>query len=420
MKTLVLCIDALFSRDLQILQEDPHFAYLFSHAVAVKNIHAIYPTLTYPTHVSIVSGVTPKIHRVVANQLFDPKTENHDWFWHYSLIHAKTIFDALHENGMTTSAIFWPVTASAPIDYLVPEIWTDYGKQISVVKANSSHNIDDILEAHEEHLNFGDKFEQDTYGCLCAEDIIHRYNPDVMFVHFCLIDKMRHVYGINHPNVRNSLRVMGELFARIMAAVSDVQPDEPTVVVLGDHGQIDYTANLQPNVVFEERGWVAREHPERYDVYCHGCGISAQIYVRDMKFAHDVEVLFEEWKRQGYLHSYYSREEAEKMGLDGDFAYVLEGGDGYSIVSSFGNEFVSLLKLTEGVTGCGNHGHLPSRGDKPPFLVSNPKIPCYTVIDDGDMLDLAATLCGIHGVEPWKMEGNAIEEVTRFFFKRDR
>lgn len=420
MKTLVLCIDALFSRDLKTLKSDPNFAPLFHRAVAVENIEAVYPTLTYPTHVSIVSGVTPKNHGVIANQPLDPATENYDWFWYYDQIHAKTVFDALHEANLTTSAIFWPVTAGGPIDYLVPEIWGREADALPIVRAYSSHNIDDILEAHRAHLTFEDKLEQDTYGCLCAEDIIHRHNPDVMFVHFCLIDKTRHVYGIDHPYIQRDLKVMGKLFARIMDAVHDVQQEEPTVVILGDHGHIDYTHNLLPNTEFEKLGWVDRIHPENYQVYCHGCGISAQIYLRSRQYAPEVETLFDNWKRQGYLYDYYTREEVSEMGLDGGFAYVLEAADGFSIISSFGSSFVDALQLPEGSAGCGNHGHLPGRGNKPPFMVSSPSIQGFTRVENGSMLDLAATLCGIHGIEPWQMQGNEIKEIVQSFRINDR
>lgn len=415
MKTLVLCIDALFSRDLKVLQDDPRLATLFTHAVTVEDIEAVYPTLTYPTHVSIVSGVSPAIHRVIANQPLNPATENCDWFWHYDQIHTRTIFEAMHENRLITASVFWPVTASGPIDYLVPEIWSNKGDSLPVVKENSSHNIDDILEAHREMLDFEDKLKQDTYGCRCAVDIVRRYNPDVLFVHFCLIDKTRHLYGINHEYVKRDLDVIGGFYAQIMEAVYSVQQKEPTVIVLGDHGHLNYKSNLLPNVEFEKRGWVSRDNPDTYKVYCHGCGISAQVYLRNTDLYSEVEKLFENWKQQGYLYDYYTRIQTAEIGLDGDFAYVLEAADGYSIISNFGNDFVSLLSLPKGVEGFGNHGHLPSRGNKPPFMVSNPDIPGYSVVKGGKMLDLAPTICLIHGLKFWPMQGNAIEEIVRYF-----
>ena len=413
MKTFVFCIDALFSRDLETLRNHPSFAPLFSHAVAVKNMEAVYPTLTYPTHVSIVSGVTPSIHRVIANQPLDPATENRDWFWYYRQSKAKTIFDGLHENGLSTCAVFWPVTAAGPIDYLVPEIWS--ADNLAIVKENSSHNIDDILDEHKELLTFSDKLQQDTYGCLCTEDIIRRYNPDVVFVHFCLIDHTRHVCGIDHPDIQRDLNIMGDLFGRMMDAVHDVQKDEPNVVILGDHGHLDYTTNLLPNTVFEKKGWVKRDKPEDFLVYCHGCGISAHVYLKDPTLAPQIEALFNEWKRDGYLLEYYNRFQAAEMGLDGTFTYVLEAADGFSIISQFGDNFAEPLTLPKGVKGFGNHGHLPNRGNKPPFMVSSPIISGYTEVEKGNMLDIAPTLCRMHNVVPWSMQGSAIEQIAHYY-----
>src|SRR5699024_5753770 len=41
-------------------------------------------------------------------------------YWYYSYIQTKTIFDAIKEAGMTSGAVWWPVLASAPVDYNFP------------------------------------------------------------------------------------------------------------------------------------------------------------------------------------------------------------------------------------------------------------------------------------------------------------
>ena len=182
-----------------------------------------------------------------------------------------------------------------------------------------------------------------------------------------------------------------------------------------NHGHIEYTANLLPNTEFEKLGWVSSSKPEEYRIYCHGCGISAQIYMRDASLSPQAEELFTQWKQEGYLLDYYTRGQAAQMGLDGDFSYVLEAADGYSIISSFQGPFVCKLKLPEGVTSFGNHGHLPCRGNKPPFMVSSPLIMGYTEIEEGKMLDIAPTICVMHGVTPWSVHGSPMKAITRYY-----
>ena len=67
MKLLILSIDAMFSEDVEKLKKYPRIAPFFERALVSKNMAPIYPALTYPCHVSIVSGNTPSKHGVFHN-----------------------------------------------------------------------------------------------------------------------------------------------------------------------------------------------------------------------------------------------------------------------------------------------------------------------------------------------------------------
>ena len=58
MKLLVLSIDAMFSEDVDKLYKYPKIAPFLKRALISKDMAPIYPALTYPCHVSIVSGNT--------------------------------------------------------------------------------------------------------------------------------------------------------------------------------------------------------------------------------------------------------------------------------------------------------------------------------------------------------------------------
>ena len=64
MKLLVLSIDAMFSEDVDKLRKYPKIAPFLERALISKNMAPIYPALTYPCHVSIVSGNTPEKHDI--------------------------------------------------------------------------------------------------------------------------------------------------------------------------------------------------------------------------------------------------------------------------------------------------------------------------------------------------------------------
>ena len=68
------------------------------------------PTVTWPLHTSMITGVAPAVHGIEANQR-----------WEYSLIKVKTIWDDVRANSRTSAAITWPVTVDAPITWNLPE-----------------------------------------------------------------------------------------------------------------------------------------------------------------------------------------------------------------------------------------------------------------------------------------------------------
>jgi predicted AlkP superfamily pyrophosphatase or phosphodiesterase len=85
----------------------------------------VVPTITYPSHTTIVTGVAPSEHGVISNTTFDPLLKNHaGWYWYGQAIRAQTLWEAASRAGLTTASINWPVTVEARgVRYLIPEYW---------------------------------------------------------------------------------------------------------------------------------------------------------------------------------------------------------------------------------------------------------------------------------------------------------
>lgn len=67
-RAIVISIDSLFTKDIEYIKELPNFKKILDGASIVKNINCVYPTLTYPCHTSIVTGVCPDKHKVSHNE----------------------------------------------------------------------------------------------------------------------------------------------------------------------------------------------------------------------------------------------------------------------------------------------------------------------------------------------------------------
>ena len=68
------------------------------------------PTITWPEHTTILTGVSPAVHGIQQNQR-----------WDYSLIKVRTLWNELNDAHLSTAAITWPVTVNAPITWNLPE-----------------------------------------------------------------------------------------------------------------------------------------------------------------------------------------------------------------------------------------------------------------------------------------------------------
>ena len=71
-----------------------------------------FPSLTYPAHTSIATGVTPAKHGIVQNTVFTPQGSG-TWFFESSALRSQPLWDGARAAGLTTAGISWPVTVGA-------------------------------------------------------------------------------------------------------------------------------------------------------------------------------------------------------------------------------------------------------------------------------------------------------------------
>ncbi len=412
MKLLVVSIDALFSADLEYCSQYPALSELLKHSITVKDMQAVYPALTYPCHASILSGNYPAVHGVYHNLECVPNAHYSDWKWYYQEVKCPTLFNYCHRAGWKTSSVFWPVTANAPVDYLVPEIWSYTGDPVEVIKSTSDGATNAIIEKYRELVDFTSKYKLDLFAKNCAAEIISQYHPDAMFLHFSLVDNTRHGYGTRHPKVVAAIQQCYEWLEEILQLCLTEQGNEAfTLVVLGDHGHLDCHSKLSVNQLFAQKGWLELGTAKALSdcpVFCHAAGVSAQVYLQDKTLQPQVEELFKQLVCDGYLLGWYPTPAVREWGLDGPFDYVLEAADGYFFVGAITQSFVTLVSAKEGKGPIGKHGHCPLRGEKPPFVLCHPSLPNAAVTQGKNIVDIAPTLCKFLTLPSDRMQGSSI------------
>ena len=79
-----------------------------AHADAVRGV---FPSVTYPSHTTLVTGALPAHHGVYYNSPFEPGGQTGRWYWEASAIRADTLWRAVHRAGGRSAAVGWPETA---------------------------------------------------------------------------------------------------------------------------------------------------------------------------------------------------------------------------------------------------------------------------------------------------------------------
>ncbi|HEY3883757.1 MAG TPA: alkaline phosphatase family protein, partial [Vicinamibacterales bacterium] len=79
----------------------PALHQLVRHGAVALAVRSVFPALTFPAHVTLVTGALPARHGVVYNEPFEPASPSGRWIWNASAIRVPTLWDAVRTRGGT-------------------------------------------------------------------------------------------------------------------------------------------------------------------------------------------------------------------------------------------------------------------------------------------------------------------------------
>jgi len=337
------------------------------------------PTVTYPAHTTIITGVLPAVHGIYNNRILDPEdTSNGSWYWYARDIKVPTLPGVFKARGLTTGAVSWPVTVGAEIDYLVPEFGgvTRNPKWLEMFRALSSpRGVLEKYEAQGRAINWP-MSDDDRTGL--AAWIFRTYKPNLMLLHIFDTDDAQHEYG---PGSAEALASIEEADARVeqmIKAIADAGLQGQTdVVVVSDHGFLPLEQQLQPNYAFKSAGLLDvddRGRIRRWDAYFYTAGGGGFVILRnpeDASLRDKVAAILQKLAADpanGIL-TVLNRQELQKAGADPRASFFIDMRNGFY---SSGGHAVLLSKTS----GKGGHGFVPSRPELHASLVmSGPDVP---------------------------------------------
>ena len=261
-RVVLISVDGLWARDLQRAESAgvrlPTLDSLRRAGELAAGVIGSFPSVTYPSHTTMITGVQPARHGVYANGVFvDPsvRREFSPSYWESSEIRVPTIFDAARGAGLTVAAVFWPVTAhDSSILYNIPDAWDPRPGGASQLAALRSLGTPWLLDS----LN-APAVGQPTHAMRAgwAAAIVRRWNPDLVALHLIDLDHAKHEFGIWSDSAVAALRARDRDLSVLLAAVAATEAGrQTTLIVTSDHGFLNYSQRLRPGVLLEHAGLV--------------------------------------------------------------------------------------------------------------------------------------------------------------------
>ena len=200
-------------------------------------VTGVLPTVTYPSHTTLITGTAPRQHGIGNNLTFDPLRGNAEgWYWYASDIKAQTLWQAAAYAGRTVVNVHWPVSVGAPgLTANLPQIWrTGLPDDDKLMAALATPGLP-LAEAGPYPTGKDESIAGDEGRTAQAIALLRRVKPDFATVYLTGFDHEQHEAGPDSPAARAVLVRIDAAVGQLVAAARAINP-QTTVVVVSDHG----------------------------------------------------------------------------------------------------------------------------------------------------------------------------------------
>jgi predicted AlkP superfamily pyrophosphatase or phosphodiesterase len=220
-------------------------------------VEGVYPTVTYPSHTTMVTGCLPSQHGIYTNYSSRVAGKNlNDWFWFSRAIKCTTLWDEARKHNLTTASVGWPVTAGAGIDWDVPEIW-DPSKPPAAEPLYVAKFMNPVfaLEAFAALGAPKPGADPDDFRTKLAIYILHKHKPDLTLVHLIGLDQTQHAFGPDSAQAVATLNSIDARVGEIIQAVKEAGLASGTdIFIVSDHGFMTVHRVIHPNTLLVKAG----------------------------------------------------------------------------------------------------------------------------------------------------------------------
>jgi len=175
----------------------------------------VFPTNTFPNHVSLVTGVAPDVHGIVNNSFLDPERGVYERSADPRWIEVEPLWSILEGQGVATASFHWVGSEGAWTSGRGPRHWRPFDS-----RTGEREKVEQILA----WLDLADPRER----------------PRLITAWFHGADGAAHRHGPGTPEVRGALREQDRAVARLVAGLEERGAFAwATLLFVSDHGMAE-------------------------------------------------------------------------------------------------------------------------------------------------------------------------------------
>lgn len=214
----------------------PNLEKIRKEGVSALSLRPAFPSKTFPNHLSIITGMYPAHHGIIANHFLDPLTNGEysmgdtvsvrDGEWYL----GEAFWETAERQGITTASYFWP-GSEVQIPYRHPTYYKPY-----------------------DHYK---PYEQRVDGIIEWLTMPADKRPHFINAYFHETDDKGHKFGPNAPETNEAIKRLDGIAGYLINKLTDIKMlDSVNIIFVSDHGMTEVSNERAINIkkILGEKG----------------------------------------------------------------------------------------------------------------------------------------------------------------------
>ena len=388
-KAVLVSLDAFFDADFQYLRPDGGLSAMIREGTVCRQVKTVFPALTYPAHVTLITGCDPADTNVGQNQPFQPDTPGPQrvWYWERKFIAVPTLFDAVRTAGGKSCSVLWPVCCKNPaVRWCFPEVHPLPGEN-AVLKILRYGTPLFVVGSERRFGSLRSGISEpglSNYASAITLRAIRKKKPDLTAVHLIDLDEMRHHHGTFSPEAVDAIHRNEDRLTEFRRALQETPGMEDALLIaVSDHGQSDISVTVNLTGLLQKLGL-----SEEFGAQSNG--ESAFFFaLRENADPERAMALLSEHREEAGISRFYSRQDLDRLHAVGGVSFACEAAD----------RVVFSDRLDENKREQATHGFGPGhKAENCLFTVWGKGVRAGLELPSMPMRDVAPTIAGLMGI----------------------